>query len=41
MLYQEVGQISTSYAAERRTFRLRQDRIALWLLLGFAFVVMP
>ncbi len=41
MLYQEVGQISTSYAAERRTFRLRQDHIALWLLLGFAFVVMP
>jgi len=41
MLYQEVGQISTSYAAERRIFRLRQDRIALWLLLGFAFVVMP
>ncbi|OPA88417.1 branched-chain amino acid ABC transporter permease [Pseudomonas fluorescens] len=41
MLYQEVGQISTSYAAERRTFRLRQDRIGLWLLLGFAFVAMP
>src|SRR4051794_24807182 len=41
MLYQEVGQISTSYAAERRTFRLRQDRIALWLLLGFAFVAVP
>ncbi|WP_179178904.1 branched-chain amino acid ABC transporter permease [Pseudomonas sivasensis] len=41
MLYQEVGQISTSYAAERRIFRLRQDRVALWVLLGFAFVVMP
>jgi branched-chain amino acid transport system permease protein len=41
MLYQEVGQISTSYAAERRTFRLRQDRIGLWLLLGFAFVAVP
>ncbi|RMT87667.1 hypothetical protein ALP39_200126 [Pseudomonas marginalis pv. marginalis] len=41
MLYQEVGQISTSYAAERRTFRLRQDRLALWLLLGFAFVAVP
>ncbi len=41
MLYQEVGQISTSYAAERRTFRLRQDRVALWLLLGFAFAAVP
>jgi len=41
MLYQEVGQISTSYAAERRTFRLRQDRVALWLLLGVAFFAVP
>ncbi|WP_338490895.1 branched-chain amino acid ABC transporter permease [Pseudomonas trivialis] len=41
MLYQEVGQLSTSYAAERRTFRLRQDRVALWLLLGLAFVGVP
>jgi len=41
MLYQEVGQISTSYAAERRTFRLRQDRVALWLLLGVAFFTVP
>lgn len=41
MLYQEVGQFSTSYAAERRTFRLRQDRVALWLLLAFAFLAVP
>lgn len=41
MLYQEVGQFSTSYAAERRTFRLRQDRVALWLLLAFAFFAVP
>ena len=41
MLYQEAGQLSTSYAAERRTFRLRQDRLGLWLLLGFAFIAVP
>ena len=41
MLYQEAGQLNSSYAAERRTFRLRQDRVALWLLLGFAFIAVP
>ncbi|ROM34165.1 branched-chain amino acid ABC transporter permease [Pseudomonas poae] len=41
MLYQETGQFSTSYATERRTFRLRQDRVALRLLLGFAFLAVP
>jgi len=41
MLYQEAGQLSTSYAAERRTFRLRQDRLGLWLLLGFVFIAVP
>ncbi|MFA5976665.1 MAG: branched-chain amino acid ABC transporter permease [Pseudomonas sp.] len=41
MLYRESGQLSTSYAMERRTFRLRQDRVSLWLLLGFAFIAVP
>jgi ABC-type branched-chain amino acid transport system, permease component len=41
MLYREAGQLSTTYAAERRTFRLRQDRVGLWLLLGFAFIAVP
>jgi branched-chain amino acid transport system permease protein len=41
MLYREAGQFSTTYAAERRTFRLRQDRLGLWLLLGFAFIAVP
>ena len=41
MLYREAGQLSTSYAMERRTFRLRQDRVGLWLLLGFAFIAVP
>ncbi|WP_241090636.1 branched-chain amino acid ABC transporter permease, partial [Pseudomonas viridiflava] len=30
-----------SYAAERRLVRLRQDRIGLLALLGFAFVIVP
>ena len=41
MLYQEAGQLSNTYSAERRTFRLRQDRLGLWLLLGFAFIAVP
>ena len=41
MLYSEAGQFATTYAASRRTFRLRQDRIALGLFLGFAVLVMP
>ena len=41
MLYREAGQLSTTYAAQRRTFRLRQDRVGLWLLLGFAFIAVP
>ncbi len=39
MLYREAGQLAGSYAAERRLFRLRQDRVGLLALLGFAFVV--
>ncbi|MBI6701628.1 branched-chain amino acid ABC transporter permease [Pseudomonas viridiflava] len=41
MLYREAGQLAGSYAAERRLFRLRQDRVGLLALLGFAFVVVP
>jgi len=41
MLYREAGQLAGSYAAERRLFRLRQDRIGLLALLGFAFVIVP
>ncbi|MBV4477583.1 branched-chain amino acid ABC transporter permease [Pseudomonas botevensis] len=41
MLYQEAGQLARRYAAERRIFRLRQDRIGLLLLLVFAFVGVP
>ena len=37
MLYREVGQFKTSYADDMAMFPIRQDRIALWLLL----VVLP
>ncbi|WP_347986528.1 branched-chain amino acid ABC transporter permease [Methylomonas sp. AM2-LC] len=41
MLYRESGQFSTSYAAERRLFRLYQERIAFILLLAVAFLLVP
>ncbi len=41
MLYRENGQFKTSYQADQQIFPIRQDRIAMGLLLGFAFVVMP
>ncbi|RMR12528.1 Branched-chain amino acid ABC transporter, permease protein, partial [Pseudomonas savastanoi pv. glycinea] len=41
MLYRETGQLASSYADERRVFRLRQDRIGLWSLLVFAFIAVP
>jgi len=41
MLYQEAGQLAVSYRSARRIFRLRQDRVAIMLLLAAAFVVVP
>ena len=41
MLYREAGQFKTSYAADMAVFPIRQDRIALALLLAFAFVGVP
>ena len=41
MLYREAGQFKTSYAADMAIFPIRQDRIALALLLLFAFVGVP
>jgi branched-chain amino acid transport system permease protein len=41
MLYREAGQFKTSYAADMAIFPIRQDRIALYLLLAFAFVGVP
>ena len=41
MLYREAGQFKTSYAADMAVFPIRQDRIAMGLLLLFAFIGIP
>ncbi|TBU98618.1 branched-chain amino acid ABC transporter permease [Stutzerimonas kirkiae] len=41
MLFNEAGQFSRRYADDRRVFRLRQDRLALWLALALAFFGVP
>ena len=41
MLYREAGQFKTSYAADMAVFPIRQDRIALALLLAVAFIGVP
>src|ERR1700755_3616636 len=41
MLYRETGQFKTSYAADMAIFPIRQDRIALWILLAGAFIAVP
>jgi branched-chain amino acid transport system permease protein len=41
MLYRETGQFKTTYAADQQIFPIRQDRIAIGLLLAVAFVGVP
>ena len=41
MLYREAGQFKESYAADMAIFPIRQDRIALLLLLAFAYIGVP
>src|SRR4051795_1334308 len=41
MFYRETGQFKTSYTADMAIFPIRQDRIALWGLLIFAFIGIP
>jgi branched-chain amino acid transport system permease protein len=41
MLYREAGQFRTSYAEDQQIFPIRQDRIAVALLLAFAFLGVP
>src|SRR5512134_4070249 len=41
MLYREAGQCKSTYAQDQQIFPIRQDRIAITLLLAFAFVVVP
>ena len=41
MLYREAGQFKTSYQADTAIFPIRQDRIAIALIVAVAFVVIP
>lgn len=41
MLYREAGQFKTTYAADMAVFPIRQDRIALALILVVAYVAIP
>ena len=41
MLYREAGQFKSTYAADGQIFPIRQDRIAIVLLLAVAFLLMP
>lgn len=41
MLYRETGQFKTTYAADQQIFPIRQDRIAIGLLLAVAFIGVP
>jgi branched-chain amino acid transport system permease protein len=41
VLYREVGQFKTSYAADQAIFPIREDRIGLYAILLLAFVVIP
>ena len=41
MIYREAGQFKASYAADSAIFPIRQDRIAIAVILALAFVVVP
>jgi branched-chain amino acid transport system permease protein len=41
MLYREAGQFKATYAQDQQIFPIRQDRLALYAVLAFAFVVIP
>jgi branched-chain amino acid transport system permease protein len=41
MLYREAGQFKSTYAEDQQIFPIRQDRIAVTLLLAVAFVAVP
>jgi len=41
MFYRENGQFKTSYRADQQIFPILQDRVAIGLLLAFAFIAVP
>ncbi len=41
MFYRENGQFKSTYREDQQLFPIRQDRIFMWVLMAFAFVVVP
>jgi len=41
MFYREAGQFKPTYQADSQIFPIRQDRIGIYALLAFAFVIVP
>jgi branched-chain amino acid transport system permease protein len=41
VLYREAGQFKSTYAADQQVFPIRQDRIAVGVILVVAFIVVP
>ncbi|MFZ3124611.1 MAG: branched-chain amino acid ABC transporter permease [Acidovorax sp.] len=41
MFYRENGQFKTSYRADQQVFPILQDKVAIWLLIAAAFIVVP
>ncbi len=41
MFYRENGQFKTTYRADQQIFAITQDRIAVWLIIAAAFLVVP
>ena len=41
MFYRESGDFKTSYAKDQQTFPIRFDRLAVWGVGAFAFLVVP
>src|SRR5881398_1678981 len=41
MIYREAGQFRTRYAADQALFPIRQERLVVWAIVIFAFLVVP
>lgn len=41
MLYREAGQFKASYREDQQIFPIRQDRIAIWVILAFFYLIVP
>ena len=41
MFYREAGQFKTTYEADQAIFPILQDKLAIWVMLVIAFVVVP